>query len=328
VSAPSRALVVHVRGDDPTLVRDAVRRVVDELVGEADRELAVDDFAGEDYELASAVVAARTPPFLTEHRVVVARDLERFKADELAPLLAYLGDLEESTSLVLVHGPGAGRLPKAFLDALKSAGAETVDAGRPSSGKARQQWVDDALSLADVRLDVGARALVAEQLGDDVARLPAVLDALVASFGPGARLGAGDVAPFLGEVGSVPPWELTDAIDRGDAAAALDKLTRMLGAGGRHPLQLMVTLHAHVERWLRLHGSGASSEADAADLLGLKSRFPARKALDRTRAMGGARIGRAVELLAEADLQLKGAIAWPPEQVLEVLVVRLARLAR
>jgi len=36
----------------------------------------------------------------------------------------------------------------------------------------------------------------------------------------------------------------------------------------------------------------------------------------------------AVELLAEADLQLRGAIAWPPEQVLDVLVVRLCRLAR
>lgn len=327
MSETSRALVVHVRGDDPTLLRDAVRRTVDELVGEADRELAVDDFAGDEYELAAAVVAARTPPFLTSHRVVVARDLERFKADDLAPLVSYLGDLEETTSLVLVHGAGSGRLPKAFLDALKAAGATTVDAGRPS-GKARQQWLDDALSSADVRLDTGARALVASQLGDDVARLPAVLDALVASFGPGAKLGADDVAPFLGELGSVPPWELTDAIDRGDAAAALDKLGRMLGAGGRHPLQLMVTLHAHVERWLRLHGSGATSEGEAADVLGLTSRFPARKALDRTRAMGGARVGRAVELLAEADLQLKGAIAWPPEQVLEVLVVRLARLAR
>ncbi|MPY95122.1 MAG: hypothetical protein GEV08_19320 [Acidimicrobiia bacterium] len=317
---------MHVRGDDASLVRDAARRAVDELVGEADRSLAVDEFAGEDYELAAAVVAARTPPFLTEHRVVVARDLERFKADELGPLVDYLGDLEDSTSLVLVHGPGAGRLPKALAEALKSAGAQAVNAGKPT-GRARQQWLDDEVVLADVRLDGAARALVSEQLGDDVARLPGVLAALAAAFGPGARLGPDEVAPFLGEVGSVPPWELTDAIDKGDAALALDKLRRMLEAGGRHPLQLMVTLHAHVERWLRLHGSGAANEDDAAALLGVKA-FPARKALDRGRAMGGARIGRAVELVAEADLQLRGTIAWPPEQVLEVLVVRLARLAR
>ena len=132
----------------------------------------------------------------------------------------------------------------------------------------------------------------------------------------------------MGEAGSVPPWELTDAIDRGDAATALDKLQRMLGAGGRHPLQLMVTLHAHFERMLRLHGSDATNEAQAAAVLGLKgSTFPARKALTRVKALGPGRLSRALLLLADADLALRGQQGWPPEQVLEVLVARLARLA-
>jgi hypothetical protein len=37
---------------------------------------------------------------------------------------------------------------------------------------------------------------------------------------------------------------------------------------------------------------------------------------------------RAVELLAGADLDLRGGKAWPDDLVLEVLVARLARLAR
>jgi DNA polymerase III subunit delta len=35
-----------------------------------------------------------------------------------------------------------------------------------------------------------------------------------------------------------------------------------------------------------------------------------------------------VRLLSEADVDLKGAKAWPDELVLEVLVARLARLSR
>jgi DNA polymerase III delta subunit len=104
----------------------------------------------------------------------------------------------------------------------------------------------------------------------------------------------------------------------------------MLQAGGRHPLQVMVTLHSHVERMLRLEGSGATTEQQAAAVLGLKgsSTFPARKALNRVKALGPQRIGRAIVLLGEADAALRGAQGWPPEQVLEVLVARLARLAR
>jgi hypothetical protein len=43
--------------------------------------------------------------------------------------------------------------------------------------------------------------------------------------------------------------------------------------------------------------------------------------------MGTDGIRRAVELLAEADLDLRGRSGAPPEAVLEILVARLAHLA-
>ena len=46
------------------------------------------------------------------------------------------------------------------------------------------------------------------------------------------------------------------------------------------------------------------------------------------RRLGSARIARAITLLAEADLDLRGATGLPGEVVLEVLVARLSRLAR
>jgi DNA polymerase-3 subunit delta len=324
--AGTRPLVALVKGDDPSLVRDAVRAVVNEAVGGGDRSLLLDDHDEDDYDLAAVIDAAQTPPMLTSHRVVVARNVDRFAAGALGPLLDYLADPLESTTLVLVWGPGGARVPKLLTDTLKRTGAEIVDASVPS-GRGRQEWFDAEVGASRLRLDAAARRLLAGRLGDDVARLPGVLDALLAAYGPGASLDASAIAPFLGEAGAVPPWELTDAIDQGDAGLALAKLERMLRAGGRHPLQVMVTLHAHFERMLRLHGAEVTSEAQAAAVLGLKgSTFPARKALNRLKALGAARLSRAMLLLAEADLDLRGQQGWPPEQVLEVLVARLARL--
>jgi DNA polymerase-3 subunit delta len=69
-------------------------------------------------------------------------------------------------------------------------------------------------------------------------------------------------------------------------------------------------------------------EAQAAAALGLTgSTFPAKKALTQARKLGSDAVGRAILLLAEADLALKGAVEWPGELVLEVLVARLCRLA-
>ncbi len=100
----------------------------------------------------------------------------------------------------------------------------------------------------------------------------------------------------------------------------------MVDAGERHPLVIMATLHRHYAAMLRLDGSGATNENQAAELLGIKP-FPAKKALAQSRRLGIAGLRRAIELLAAADLDLRGASAWPEELVLEVLVARLSRLA-
>ena len=170
-------------------------------------------------------------------------------------------------------------------------------------------------------------ALLATHLGEDVGRLRSILELLTAAYGDGAKIGEDELLPFLGEAGGVAPWDLTDAIDRGDTAAALENVHRLV-ANGRHPLVILASLHNHYTRILRLEGSGAADEKAAAQMLGITgSTFPARKALSQARRLGHEPAARAITLLADADLALKGAIEWPDGLVLEVLVARLSRLA-
>jgi DNA polymerase-3 subunit delta len=329
LSAP----VYLVRGTDEVIVRSVVRHLVQALVGECDPALTIEEVGNDRHQagdpahpsLTALVDAAQTPPFLTDRRVVVGRDLDVFtRKDQVAPLVNYLADPLPTTSLVLVWS--GGRIPKAVTDAVKASGGEVLD---PTPGRQLAGWVDEQLAVADLELDRAARQRLVDWLGDDPQRLVGVIETLTGSFGGGARLSAGDVEPFLGEAGGVPPWELTDAIDRGDIGGALDKLHRMLQGGERHPLQVMATLHGQYARMLALDGAPVGGEKDAARLLGMKgSTFPARKALSQARKLGHDRIARAMDLLAAADLDLRGGKAWPEALVIEVLVARLARLSR
>lgn len=318
---------VHlVRGGDPSLVRDAVHALVEELVGDADRSLVVDEYAGPDYEVGALADAAGTPPFLTDRRVVVGRDLHEHKADEMAPLVAYLADPLDSTSLVLVWE--SGTVPKALADAVKKSGGVTVSAdpgGRPADVRA---WLAEKVGESGLRLDKAAVDTIAATLGNDLGRLHGLLDALASAFGPDARLGAADVAPYLGEAGGVAPWDLTDAIDHGDIAKAVEVLHRIHPAN--HALVVMANLHSHFGKMLALDGAEVAGEAGAAELLGIKGRstFPAKKALQQGRKLGSDRVQQATMLLAQADLDLRGAKHGPDDVLLEVLVARLANLAR
>ncbi len=317
-------MAIHlITGDDESLVLTAVSDLVHRLVGDGERTLMVDDFAGDEYELGAVVDAAQTMPFLTDKRVVVARDIGRFSTDDAVALVAYVNDPLASTDLVLVSG--GGRLAKAVTDAARNAGAIITNATPPTSKRDRSLWIEEQVVGAGLRLDPHALAMLAGWMGEQAGRLAGVLDTLASAYGTRVKLSADDIEPFLGESGSVPPWDLTDAIDRGDTRTAVELLARM--SGSRHPLQLMATLHGHYVKLLKVDGADANSEIAVAEVLGIKPGFPARKVLDQYRRLGNTGVVRAIALLAQADLDLRGQRDLPEALVMEVLVARLSRLA-
>jgi DNA polymerase-3 subunit delta len=337
---------VHlVKGGDEVILGEALTSLVKALVGDGDRslmveELTVEQHVGPDdrgYDIAALVDAAQTPPFLTERRVVVVRHAGIFSTrDAVAPLVSYLSDPLPSTSLVLVweRDPRPQRqakvpnVPKSLVDAITGAGGVVVDTS-PGTGKAQAAWIDEHLAEASIRFDPAARRLVADHIGSEPGRLTGLLATLEGVYGQGASVDRAAVEPYLGEAGDVAPWDLTDAIDGGDVAGALEVLHRMLDGGNRHPLQVMATLTNHYLRMVRLDDPTIRGDKAAAEVLGIKgSTFPAKKALDGARRLGPERLGEFGRLLAEADLDLHGAKAWPPELVIELLVARLAGRSR
>ena len=323
---------VHLlKGGDEVLLSEGTHDLVVRLVGDADRNEVLDEYSGDEYGIGQVVMAATTMSMFGS-RVVVARNCARFTTEELAPVIAYLADPSPDSTVVLVWdkavaaGARASAVPKKLTEAIKAAGGEIHDCGLPG-GKGRSMWVDDQLAASPVRLSGQARKMLVDQLGDDLSRLGGVLTVLEATFGSD-EIGPDEIIPYLGDAGAVPPWELTDAIDGGRVSEAVQKVQRMLAGGGRHPLQVMVTLQSHVERMLRLDGSGVRDEKQAAALLGMKgSTFPAKKALAQSRKMGSAKLARATQLMAAADVDLRGRTEQSGEVVLETLVARLAAMS-
>jgi DNA polymerase-3 subunit delta len=76
---------------------------------------------------------------------------------------------------------------------------------------------------------------------------------------------------------------------------------------------------------LKLDGANVRTDDEAAALTGTGP-YPAKKALAQARRLGHAGVVRAITLLADADVDLRGARQWPEELILEVLVARLSKL--
>jgi DNA polymerase-3 subunit delta len=316
-----------IKGDDASLVAQEVRTLLAEVVGDRDHSLVVEEIggaAGDDINVGAVVDACLTPPFLIDRRVVVVREAGRLLTADVPRLVEVVKDPLPSTVLIFVGG--GGTVPAPLVKAITASGKVIdVSVNRPGDRKA---WLQDHLRGAPVKLEPQAAQLLGQHVGEDLGRVEGLLSALAAAYGAGARITVGDLQPYLGEAGNVARYELTDAIDRGDASAALAVLHRITEAGGLSAVEVVFSLHRHYSNMLTLDGATISSGEEAAQLLSVSSAFVGKKALEQSRRLGSARIGQAIQLLADADLDVKGATGLPPELVVEILVARLSRQTR
>jgi DNA polymerase-3 subunit delta len=346
-------VTIHlVQGSDPILRDREVQRLIDELLGSDDRSFALDDHtipgrrrggataddeADDDGEAIDGSVelpvftaittALQSPPFMTAARVVVVRDIGSLTSEQAQWLAAWIADPLDGVHLVLVAG--GGRVAAA-LDKACKAHAEVVGPATEQTADVLQRELRDA----HVKLAPDAAKHVATHLGDDAGRVPEFVDVLHGAFGDDAVLTLEDVDLYLGELGTAERFALANAIDRGDVAAALETLHRLLSATSAkqpkplHPMQVMATLSFHYQRLLRLDDPAIVTKEHAAEALNMKSAGGARFPLDAARRLGTDGLREATRLLANAELDLRGASGLDERTVMDVLIARLAALSR
>ena len=277
--------------------------------------------AGDELSVGAVVDACLTPPFLVDRRVVVVREAGRLLTADVPRLVEVVYPLP-TTVLVLVAG--GGTVPAPLVKAVHAAG-RVIDVTTGKAGE-RKAWLHDHLRGAPVKLEPAAENLLADHVGEDLGRVEGLLGALSAAYGEGARVSADELAPYLGEAGNVPRYELTDAIDKGEPGGPRGPAPH---ARGRRPRADSGAGHA--TRPLRQHAGARRGRrrrrARCAAMLGTAP-FVAKKAFEQSRRLGSARIAEAINLVAVADLDIRGASGLDAAVVVEILVARLARQTR
>tara|TARA_B100001778_G_scaffold259605_1_gene219943 strand:- start:6474 stop:7484 length:1011 start_codon:yes stop_codon:yes gene_type:complete len=329
--------VYLIRGDEPSIISRELEKLVISLLEDEDKSLVVEELLEDDYQtdseiysVESLVSAIQTVPFLTQKRIVIGRDFARFSRNEdLEALLTYMKDPIDTNYLILVWEKGAklqrtSQIPKSLIEAVNGFG-QVIDirVGRKVNG-----WIREQVGESSIMLDEASISLLERSVGEEIARIPAILATLESVFGSGSDLQSSDIEPYIGQAGNVVPWELTNGITSGNEASAIGILTRMQGNGAQHQMQILSFLSNHYFRILQLSGKNGMTSDEAANLLGDKSAYRAKKTLSEANRLGPEKSKRAIQLLAEADVNLRGGTGVPAETVMEVLVARLSSLYR
>ncbi|WP_141013603.1 DNA polymerase III subunit delta [Nocardioides sambongensis] len=302
--------VVLITGKEEFLGARVVGEVKD-LVRSHDPESEFSEAAASELTLATLGELA-APSLFSSVRCVVVRGLEDLPDESVAGLLDYAAAPAEDVALVLVHGggpKGSGVLTKlrkqANVTEHKSGEVKPWEMADFAVGEAKRRGV---------RLDKPAAQVLAEAVGNDLRSLAAAVDQLVSDF-PDQRLDEAKIRQYFGGRAEVKNYEIADAILAGQRERALGELRWALEAGTSEVYILSAV--AAQTRTLANHVGGNRDQG----MPSWKARNLGKQAAGWT-ADG---LGRALQEIARADADLKGA-ASDPSYTLERLVLTVASL--
>lgn len=312
------AAVYLISGSDGAMKERALELLQSRLCDEETAEWCLVKVDGREANGSQILDLVSTPPFLGKRRVVVVRGAEALEEEE--SLLPFVHEPPDFATLILCYERDERR--KKLFDAVKKRGV-LLEFQAPK-GSALPQRVEALAAEAGITLEPGAVELLLERAGEDTVNVEQELKKLAAYAPPGARISKEEASRLIASGRSSPGqyaiFNFLDALAEGRTSRALGELDGLLRAG-EPPL---VVLSMIARQFRLLYGAFAfrgESPEYVASALGLKSVFPAKKALAQVAGWPLELVVEALDLCARCDGAIKSGADG--RFALEELAVRL-----
>lgn len=305
-------------------------RAVDGLLGDlraADPEVDVVRLHAGGYDPGSLMVHA-SPSLFGGSTVIVVHDVDEAPDELIDDLRALLADVPESVTLMVRHK--SGNRGKGLLDGMKKSGARVIECKAIKNEADKVSFVINEFRTARRRIDEATALVLVQAIGADVREL-AMASAQLIRDTTGA-VTAETVQTYYGDRVETTGFKVADAAIAGDQAEAL-RLLRHALAGGLDPVPLVAVLAMRLRQVGKVASAGRAPAGSIAKSLGMAP-WQIDQARRDARGWDGARLGRAIQAVAAADVEVKGgvrtgtAVARDPEYAVERAVLTICRERR
>lgn len=320
VAAPELKPVYLLTGSDRPKIARALRRLRERIGDDATEHLAAGEASGADAVAACNAIGL----FGGGRRLVLVDGVEKWKADDVKEVAAYLASPSPETVLALVAGEL--KAESALAKAVAKAGEVLVyDVAK----RRVPEWVAEQFARLGVKADAEACRLLVEIVGDDLDDLASEIGKL-ATWAGGDAVTAAAVEQLAVGRAETPIFAVTDAWGARDVGGVLAATEALLERSHRprsgELLRLVASLVSHVgrvRRIARLAEEGVRAR-DAASRLKMHP-FAAEKAAKQAQNFSLDELAQATVRLARLDAASKGGSRLPADLELERALVDVTR---
>lgn len=305
-------------GEESYLLERAYHQVLDKVVDEASRDFNLQIFTGRETSPEVILDSCRTLPLFAACRLVVVKDADLLKADDLARFLPYLKDPVPETVLLFVGRAIDGRMT--FFREFKKYG--TLVEFRPLYENQIPEFVRETAKTAGKEFTEGGLALFCRRMGTGLGEIQSELNKLLAYVGKQPLIDVSDVAQVVSDTRAESVFDLINAIGKRNSTDALRLIDRMLD-DGEPPLRILSMVTRHLRQlWqtselLRL----GVERGDMARHMRINPYF-LDGLIGQSKKFSPEEFQRAFDALLEVDLALKSS-GGHPTALMEQLVFKL-----
>lgn len=286
-----------------------------------DAELCMTRLAGADADLKTVMTDLKTVSMFGDQRIVLIEDADDFISTNRAALEKYVASPSRGSLLIL----DAKSWPKnTKLFKLVDQHGLSIECGE-LSGANLQKWLQKlAKEEFDKSLDRESAALIIALAGDGLTMLQQEVAKLASLVGDAPEITREDVVKVVGGWRTETTWAMLDAVRDGHPGRALENLAKLLKEG-ESPQKVLGGV-VFVFRKFADATERARLGTPLREALSSAGVFPAAVSQGEAylRRIGFERASRILQLLVEADNEMKGGSRTDPAILLERLFVRLA----
>lgn len=311
-----------ITGPEEILAERGVESVV-ETVRAVEPEAEVVKLYAGSYQPGELLVHA-SPSLFGGWTVIVVHDMDEADDPLVEDLLGYLDRPADGVTLVVRHK--SGNRGKKVLDTLRRRGARVIEAKALKSEADKHGFVKHEFRAARRKITEEAVAALVLAVGKDLRELAGACAQLVRDVE--GMVDVEDVTTYYGEKVETTGFKVAEAALTGDETTAV-RLLRHAMIGGLDPVPIVAVLAMQLRQVGKVAAAGRGSSAQVARDLGMAP-WQVDQARRVAHGWDGARLGRAIEAVARADVDVKGglrteAAVRAPEYAVERAVLEVCR---
>jgi len=287
-----------VSGPEEVLADRAVTSVLHEL-RDTLSEVEVIRLTASTYE-GGQLLLHTSPSLFGGARAVVVEGFEETTDELQTDLLAYLAAPADDVTLVVTHR--SGNRGKKVLDALRKQGARVFEAPAVKSDRDKAEFVTHEFRRAGRKVTPDAVQALVRAIGKDLRELASACSQLVADTE--GLVDESVVETYHGGKVEASGFKVADAAVGGDRGEALALLRHAI-ATGVDPVPIVAVLASQLRQLVRVGSAGRGSSANLARELGMAP-WQVDRARRSLQGWEGPGLGRAIQAVAAADLEVKG----------------------